>query len=274
VKKILRIAILLGLIAVVTFAFPGTADRVILFPSTNPIPAPGAQRRTIPFQNGELEVWIASSSQAHTKESASIKVLRFYGNADRAERWAALDASAWNNRAVDLWALNYPGFGGSSGKATLAAMARAGVAAFDALRAESPRQPIFIFGASIGTTVALHVAAEREVAGLVLHNPPPLRQMILRRFGWWNLWLIAGPIAWRIPRGLDSVANAQRIHARAIFLLSEQDEVVPIRFQRQVVNAYAGEKRVVALPRAHHNSPIDQAVLPEFYRAYDWLLPR
>src|SRR5205085_7577320 len=131
-------------------------------------------------------------------------VLRFYGNADRAERWVAREAEEWNNRAVELWGVNYPGFGGSSKPATLQRMADAGMAAYDAVKAAAGNKPVILYGASIGTTVALHVAAQRDVAGLVLHNPPALRQLILRNFGWWNLWLLAGPIAAQIPNTLDS----------------------------------------------------------------------
>ena len=117
----------------------------------------------------------------------------------------------------------------------------------------------------------MNVAANREVRGLVLHNPPPLRQIILRHYGWWNLWLLAGPVALQIPRELDSVANAKRIHAPAIFLLAENDEIVPPKFQRLVVDAFAGEKQVVTLPGAYHNSPIEGPVVEEIHRAYDWL---
>jgi hypothetical protein len=101
-----------------------------------------------------------------------------------------------------------------------------------------------------------------------------MREMILRQFGWWNLWLLAGPIALQIPRDLDSIGNAKTIHAPAIFLLAEKDEVVAPRFHRLVVNAYAGEKRVIALHGAYHNDPIEGTALTEFYGALDWLLPR
>jgi len=131
-----------------------------------------------------------------------------------------------------------------------------------------------LYGASLGTCAALHVAAHRPVAGLILHNPPPLRQMILRQFGWWNLWLLAGPIALQIPRDLDSVANAKAIHAPAMFLLAEKDEVVAPRYHRLVVEAYAGEKRVIALRGAYHNSPIEDAALADLYKALDWLLSK
>src|SRR4029077_9318100 len=98
--------------------------------------------------------------------------------------------------------------------------------------------------------------------------------IILRNYGWWNLWLLAGPLALQIPRELDSVANAKRIHAPGIFLLAENDEIVPPKFQRLVVDAFAGEKQVVTLPGAYHNSPIQGQVVAEIHRAYDRLFSR
>ena len=248
-------------------------DQLLLFPTRQAINPHGAIRKTIPFEKGELELWTARSSLAQQRGRAEIYVLRFYGNADRAERWVAAEAEIWNERAVEIWGMNYPGFGDSTGPARLKRIAPAAMTAFDALRREAGENPIVIFGASIGTAPALYIAAHRSVAGLILHNPPPLRQLVLSH-GWWNLWLLAGPIAAQIPRDLDSIANARAVHAPAIFLLAEQDEIVAPRFQRLVVDAYAGEKRVIALPGAHHNSPIEGAGLADFHRALDWLLPR
>src|SRR5207302_1484160 len=84
--------------------------------------------------------------------------------------------------------------------------AHGALAAFDALKSKAGHPRIYVFGASIGSAVAMNVAANRGVRGLILHNPPPLRQIILRNYGWWNLWLLAGPVALQIPRELDSVA--------------------------------------------------------------------
>jgi pimeloyl-ACP methyl ester carboxylesterase len=201
-------------------------------------------------------------------------VLRFYGNADRADRWVAAEAEMWNNRAVEVWGMNYPGFGGSTGPARLARLGPAALAAFDALKRAAGDRPIVVFGASLGTTTALHVAAHRQVAGLILHNPPPLRQIILRQFGWWNLWLLAGPLAQKIPADLDSIANARAVRAPAIFLLADRDEIIAPRFQRLVVDAYAGEKRVIQLAGADHNSPVEGVGLTNFHDALDWLLPK
>ena len=249
-------------------------DHLILFPTRTPIDAGGAVRKTIPFENGELEIWSAQSRRARQQGRADVFILRFYGNADRADRWAALEAEMWNGRAVEIWGMNYPGFGGSTGPARLAKIGPAALSAFDALKRDAANRSIVAYGASIGATAALHVAAQRPIAGLILHNPVPLREVILRQFGWWNLWLLAGPVALQIPRDLDSIANAMASRAPAIFLLAEQDEIVAPRFQRLVVQAYDGEKRVIELRGAHHNDPVEGTALTDLNDALDWLLAK
>jgi pimeloyl-ACP methyl ester carboxylesterase len=269
-----RVALVVAAIYFAAMFLGHLPDHLILFPTKAPIDAGEAVRKTVPFQNGELELWTAVSKLAQQKGRADIYVLRFYGNADRAEYWVAEEAEAWNDRAVEIWGMNYPGFGGSSGPARLSWVGPAALTAFDELKRHADGRPIVIFGASLGATAALHVAAHRPVAGLILHNPPPLRQMILRQFGWWNLWLLAGPIALQIPRELDSISNAKTIHAPAVFLLAEKDEVVAPRFHRLVVDAYAGEKRVISLPGAYHNTPVEGAVLADLNHALGWLLAK
>src|SRR2546429_7771324 len=268
--------IVLAIVAayLILILFGHLPDHLILFPTKAPIDAGEAARKMVPFQNGELEVWTAKSYRAKQQAGAETYVLRFYGNADRADRWVAAEAEEWNGRAVEIWGMNYPGFGRSTGPARLSRIGPAAIAAFDELKRHAAGRPIVVYGASLGSAAALHVAGQRPVAGLILHNPLPLRQMILRRFGWWNLWLLAGPIALQIPRELDSISNAKAIQTPAIFLLAEKDEIVPPRYHRLVVDAYAGQKRVVTLRDAYHNTPVEGAGLADMYRALDWLLPR
>src|SRR5438034_2591547 len=271
-KTRIVLAIVAAYLILILFGY--LPDHLILFPTKAPIDAGEAARKMVPFQNGELEVWTAKSYRAKQQAGADIYVLRFYGNADRADRWVAAEAEEWNWRAVEIWGMNYPGFGRSTGPARLSRIGPAAVTAFDELKGHADGRPIVLYGASLGSAAALHVARQRPVAGLILHNPLPLRQMILRRFGWWNLWLLAGPIALQIPRELDSISNAKAIQTPAIFLLAEKDEIVPPRYHRLVVDAYAGQKRVISLPGAYHNDPVEGAALAELNHALDWLLPK
>jgi len=269
-----RIALAIVAAYFILIFFAHLPDHLILFPTRTSIDAGGAIRKTIPFQNGELELWTAISRRAQQNGRVDTYVLRFYGNADRAERWVAAEADEWDDRTVEIWGMNYPGFGGSTGPTRLSRIGPAALTAFDELQRHTNGQSIVLYGASLGASATLHIAAHRPVAGLILHNPPPLRQMILRQFGWWNLWLLAGPIALQIPRDLDSVSNAKAIHVPAIFLLADKDEVVAPRFHQLVVGAYAGEKRVISLPDAYHNDPIEGTALADLNRALDWLLPK
>jgi hypothetical protein len=268
-----RFVLVVAVVYFAVIALTPLPDRLVLFPTTDRLDAGTAIRKAIPFEGGELEIWTAASKLAQQRGQPEINILRFYGNADRADRWVAAEAERWNNRAVEVWGMNYPGFGGSTGPARLKRLGPAALAAFDALKEKAGDRPVFVFGASLGTTTALHVAAHRPVAGLILHNPPALRQIILRQFGWWNLWLLAGPLAQKLPADLDSVANAKKIRAPAIFLLAENDEIVAPRFQRLVVDAYAGEKRVIPLAGAGHNSPVKGVGLRQFHDSLDWLMP-
>lgn len=266
----IALVMVVSYLAVITLA--PLPDRLILFPTTHRIDAGAATRKAVAFDGGELAIWTAASKLAKQRGQPAFYVLRFYGNADRADRWVAAEAEMWNNRAVEVWGVNYPGYGGSTGPARLARMGPAALAAFDALQREAGDRPIIVFGASLGTTTALHVAAKRQLAGLILHNPPPLRQMILQQFGWWNLWLLAGPLAQKLPTDLDSIANARSVQVPAIFLLAEQDRIVPPKFQRLVGDAYAGDKRVIPLNGAGHNSPMEGVALTHFHTALDWLV--
>lgn len=260
----------------------GYTDRLILFPSTDPIGTTGLDRREVPLSGGgAVEVWVARSPGASRPVDPGRQagepvayVLAFIGNAARAELTAAFHARDWGGRPVEVWAVNYPGYGGSPGPARLKSIGPAALAAYDALRRHAGDKPIIVEGRSLGTTAALHVAAHRPVAGCVLHNPPPLRQLIWGRHGWWNLWLVAGPVGLSVPADLDSLANARRATAPAVFLLAGADEVVPPAYQAMVAGAYAGEKRVVRDPRATHNDRVGGPAAAEAEAALDWLWER
>ena len=109
------IAALAGLglyLAVITL--PPLPDRLILFPSAARIDAGRATRRSVPFEGGELEIWCAASRLARAQQP-EFYILRFYGNADRAERWVAAEAEMWNDRAVEVWGMNYPDLAAAPG---------------------------------------------------------------------------------------------------------------------------------------------------------------
>ena len=257
--------------------FGGCADRLILFPSTEPIPLREITRVEVRRPGAPVvEAWTARSPGVATRGGGepAAYCLEFVGNASRGEMMAAYTAREWGGRPVEVWGVNYPGYGGSPGPARVAKIPPAALAAYDELAFRAGGKPIFLIGQSLGSAAALHVAANRPCAGVILTNPPPLRNMILGRFGWWNLWLAAGPVALAVPRELDSIANARRTTAPAIFIMAGRDSVVPPKYQAKVFDAYAGEKRAVRVPEADHNDPLDGVEVQAFEEALDWMWSR
>jgi alpha-beta hydrolase superfamily lysophospholipase len=253
-----------------SMTFGGCADRLILFPSKQPIDAGRAQRFTIQNDGRDLEVWTARSPAAEGREPEAY-VLEFCGNATRAEDITQYVADRWSRFPVEVWVMNYPGYGGSQGRARLSLIAPAAMTTYDALANRSAGRPIFLAGNSLGSVPALYVAAHRPSAGLVLQNPPPLRKLILGQHGWWNLWLLAGPVALQVPGELDSLDHAPRVTSPAVFLLADQDGVVPPKYQTLVTDAYAGPKRLIPLSGAGHNDSVKGHAERQLQCALDWL---
>ena len=251
-RRLKRFPTYLCLYVLIAMWLVGCSDRLLLFPSRDPIHVPGATELQVHFGKGTLDVWSRKSDALSSGEPQGF-VLHFGGNGDRAESGVERVADEWSDLSVEIWSMNYTGYGQSSGSARLSTIAPSALATYDELNRRAAGRPIFVSGHSIGTTAALYVAAHRPVAGVVLQNPPPLRQLIMGHYGWWNLWLAATPVAMHVPKSLDSIANGKAAKAPCVFIMAGRDDTVPPEYQYKVANAYAGPKHFVFLPDAGHN---------------------
>src|SRR3989442_2398711 len=97
-------------------------------------------------------------------------VLYFHGNGGslrgRVDRFRALTADG-----TGLVALSYRGYGGSSGAPTETGLVNDAVAAQSFTRARYPAERIVPFGPSLGTGVAVALAAQQPVGHLILQSP-------------------------------------------------------------------------------------------------------
>ena len=183
----------------------------------------------------------------------------------RAEWDAEQIADQWGDLPVEVWAVNYAGYGKSEGFGPAVIDRASALAAFDAIKTRAAGRPVFVSGRSIGTTAALYVAANRKVDGVILHSPPPLRQLIMGRFGWWNLWLAAIPVSLGVPADLDSIENARHVSAPGIFIVTGADTLVPPAYQQKVIDAYAGPEQVIVMAGVDHNDSIPGRSMVELH---------
>ena len=244
-------------------------DRLILRPTRQTVFSYSRKRMTVPYLGGELEIW----HQCHGCQSASdaeLFVLKFGGTSSRAERSGSHPVDFWPGLPTVTWALNPPGYGGSTGDASLRSLGHAARCAFDAIHREANGRPVLVSGSSLGAVISLYVSARCPIDGLIVRNPPAIREVILRRYGWWNLgahWMGSG-----VPRDLCSLRNAATSSMPALFVTSGKDRVVPPDCQHLVFYQYGGPKRQVHFDRAGHDSPLTPRQRTTLQPLADWLL--
>jgi pimeloyl-ACP methyl ester carboxylesterase len=231
-------------------------DHYLLFPTQAKIQNSSGEQFYLPTQ---IEVWITHRRPMPTsKPSGKVYLLYFTGNAGRAEQGDHFSHFFPPNYDVEVWCMNYPGFGGSRGSPELSSIPKAALQTFDYMisiqKKESPSASVILSGFSLGTAAALYVASQRSADGLILLNPPALRQQI-RQYGQHSNWmmnLLAQFGSWLAPKKLDSVKNASLVHAPALFFTSNQDELVPPEFQHLIIQNYQGPSHQVILQGATH----------------------
>ena len=98
-------------------------------------------------------------------------VLYFHGNAGSLRGWGAI-APMFTRRNYDLFMLDYRGYGKSSGQLSTEADLHADArAAYDYLRQRFSADQIVIFGRSLGSGVASHLAVSVPARMLILETP-------------------------------------------------------------------------------------------------------
>ena len=166
------------------------------------------------------------------------------------------------------WSLalvNYRGYGESDGKPSEVALFGDALAVFDALarRPDVDASRIVLVGRSLGSGVAVYVAAERPVAAVVLISPYDSMTAVARRH---YPWL---PVGLLLKHPFDSASRAPHVRAPLLAIAGDADRIIPPSHSRRLVEAWAGPKRLVELRDADHN---DLSGAPQFWPAIDAFL--
>ena len=160
---------------------------------------------------------------------------------DRAVRLRDLGAEGFGVLAID-----WRGYGGSTGKPTERGLNTDALAAYDWIGAQSPRSKIALFGESLGTGPAITLATKRPVAGVVLDSAYAsiLRLADLRVPLIPNSWLMIDTY-----RSEDRVAH---IGAPLLMAHCDTDAVIPVTEARRLFAAAREPKALVILHGCAH----------------------
>jgi pimeloyl-ACP methyl ester carboxylesterase len=147
------------------------------------------------------------------------------------------------------WLLvNYRGFGLSEGRPNEDAVSSDAKLIFDYAinRTDVEATRIVVLGRSIGSAVAISLAAERPLAGVILGTPfATLAEVADLRYP--GISLVVGS-------RYDSASRAPRVRYPALFLIAGNDQVTPPDSGERLAKVWGGEARVVRIPGASHYS--------------------
>lgn len=168
----------------------------------------------------------------HAPPAPSSPVLAyFHGNAGhighRADR-----ARPYIDAGFGVLLVEYRGYGGNPGRPTEEGLYADARAAVDFLTQQgvAPERMV-LYGESLGTAVAVHIARERDCAALVLEAPFTSVAAVAQS----RYWMF--PVRQLVLDKFDSLAKIGKLRCPLFVMHGEDDGVVPIRFGRQLYEA-------------------------------------
>jgi fermentation-respiration switch protein FrsA (DUF1100 family) len=238
---------LIGYFAAVAILY--VAQRALLFP----IPQTGrtqpasvgfsqAEEHSLTTADGEkVIVWHVPAQSGHPV------VMFFPGNGDflagRVDRFRALTADG-----TGLVALSYRGYAGSTGHPSEQGLLLDAAAAYDFTAARYRADRIVLWGFSLGSGVAVALAAKRPIGRLVLEAPYTSTVDVAA-----SQFRIV-PVRWLMTDQFRSDLRIASVTAPLLIMHGGRDPAISITFGEQLF-ALAGEpKRFVRFPEGGHDN--------------------
>ena len=242
-----------GYIAVVAavLALIWTAQRRLIYFPADGVPPPGeigltgVEPVTFETTDGiELRGWFLAASAS----SPRVTVLVFNGNAGNRAYRAPL-AAALQRHGLQVLLVDYRGYGGNPGTPTEDGLALDGRAAraYLAGRPDVDASRLVYFGESLGTAVAVGLAAEYPPAALVLRSP----FTSLTDVGRHHYPFL--PVRLLLRDRFAAIDQIQRTRAPLLVIAGGHDRIVPIEYSRRLYDAAVAPKTLLVLPNADHN---------------------
>lgn len=245
------LAALLKLLAAVVVAVPLTAyvmQEKLIF-QTRPM---REQDRQIiaarqPAQVADTFLQAADGTRVHAWHFKAAPeaplVLYFGGNAEEVS-WL-LDELPRRDTGASWVLVDYRGYGSSEGKPSEQALISDALAWYDHFAASSPR--IIAFGRSLGSGVAVRLAAERKLAAVVLVAPFDSMVDVAKRH---YPFL---PVSWLLKHRFDSLSVAPSLGVPLLCIVATHDEVIPVEHAQRLYDAWAGPKQWLELAATHNS---------------------
>jgi uncharacterized protein len=180
-------------------------------------------------------------------------ILYFHGNAgeigDRPRRFAY-----YAGRGFGVLYISYRGFGGSTGSISEAGLVTDAVTSYDWLIAQgiAPGR-IALVGESLGTGVAVQLAARRQVGAIALEAPYTSTADIAAKIYWWL------PVRLLMKDQYRSVDHIGAVMAPLLITHGDADTLIPVEYGKALYLAANEPKELIVVPNIGHDVLFEDA---------------
>lgn len=236
-------------------------DAFIYFPRKGLREAPGLgsmsiERVTLTAEDGvHLVAWKMQQPVAHQW------ILYLHGNGGNiSSRTSIVHYDLFKSLGVNVLALDYRGYGDSEGEPSEQGLYLDALAAFRYLTEVERVAPtdLVLYGYSLGSAVAVHVASVIQAGGLVVEgafsSAPDLGRHLYPFL----------PTHLMMKNRFDSLSKIELVTEPKLFFHATIDEVVPISFGRKLFQVSPGPKVFVETTGGHNTA---LALDPETFRS-------
>ncbi len=256
-------------IALVIYLLLGIAlyilqDRLLFHPEAVP------RSKAYGFAAGNREVNVAVDEESNmnivqflTKDSVPRGVvLYFHGNRKNIS-WYAAYASGFTANGYEVWMIDYPGFGKSTGRLTEQKLYDDAAQLYIMAHSAFPANRIIIYGKSLGTGVAAWLAAKRSCKELILETPYYSMTSLVQHYV--PIYPVNTLLKYKLP--VHTYLNL--VNAPVIVFHGTADRVIPYSNARRLTTAMHPKDRFITIENAGHNNLNDY---PQFHAALDSIL--
>lgn len=220
--------------------------RFVFVPPASALPSPAtagwpeAEEAVIDTADGErVIVWHAAP------RGGKPVVIYFHGNgeiiASRVPRHRQIAADG-----AGVIALSYRGYMGSTGNPTEDGLLHDAEAAYRFAASRYPSSPVVLWGHSLGSGVAVALAARHQVAKVILEAPfSSTVDVAALRFP-------IVPVRWLMHDQFRSDQRIEAVRAPLLIMHGDQDGVIPIRLGERLFKLAHEPKRFVRFPGGNH----------------------
>ena len=144
--------------------------------------------------------------------------------------------------------VEYRGYGGNAGSPTEDGLYADGRAAIEFLKAQGlAEKDMVLFGQSLGTGIAVKMAAEIEVRALILQSPYTSIADVAQSIYWYM------PVKLLVKDRFDSQSIIGGITTPVLIFYGEEDRIIPAKFSIALYGAANEPKSLESIANAGHN---------------------